>query len=593
MKYTREIWSLLDRRQRRALLGVLLLSILAAFSTVGGVAAVVPFLALVADPQQIGRNASLLWAQNLFGITRREDLLLLLGCAFFVAVLLSNSISLLSTAAAEKFSHSLAAELQLRLFDAYLRLDCGFHARTNSASLATNILQEVYRLTTGIIFSGLVLVSQATASALIVCFVVAVNPVVALSTSVALGGAYLFIFLVVRRPLASHGKNFTREWHERARLVNEALGAVKEILLMRNQAFFTGRFAEATRQIESAQVGIAAISRSPKFILECVTAACLVGAAVWLSRTPDSGNLLAQLSLLGIAAYRLLPALQQSFLNASKIRANRTAFERIEHDLRLEPLGVGQGHSPPDPAWRNRPQHAIALHGITFRYAADRQPALRRLSLNIEAGSFVALLGPNGSGKTTLVDVILGLLRPEEGRVEIDGITLDSTNLASWQSAAAYVPQSTFLLNASLAENIALGTARSNIDECRLRDAVKRANLEELVATLPRGLEEPLGERGAFLSGGQRQRVGIARALYRRPSLLVLDEATGALDTNAERALVDVLAELRGKCTIILIAHRFGSLGRCDRVFEMDHGAIYRSSGIAPNDAPQPGRATV
>ena len=171
-------------------------------------------------------------------------------------------------------------------------------------------------------------------------------------------------------------------------------------------------------------------------------------------------------------------------------------------------------------------------------------------------------------------DVILGLLRPEEGTVEIDGMTLDETNLASWQSAAAYVPQAIFLLNMSLAENIALGTARADIDENRLREAIMLANLQEFVASLPRGADEPLGERGAKLSGGQRQRVGIARALYRRPSLLVLDEATSALDADAERALVDVLAELRGKCTIVLIAHRLSSVRRCDRVFELERGGI-------------------
>jgi HlyD family secretion protein len=591
VKLAREIWSVLDRRQHRVLLGMLLVCILAAFTTVGGVAAVVPFLALLADPRSLEAHPAILYVQDLLGIARQEDMLALLGCAFFGAVLLSNCVNLLALVAAEKFSHSMAGALQLRLFDTYLRLDYRFHAAADHASLAANILQEVQRLTNGIIYSGLMLVTQAISSLLIVGFVVVVNPVAALSAVIAFGTAYLLIYLVVRRRLASHGRVFTRQWHERARLVNEALGAAKEIFLMRNQAFFTRRFAEQTRQIAQSQAGVAAISQSPKFILECVTVACLVAVALWLSRTPGSGNWLVQLSFLGMAAYRLLPALQQSFASVAKIRANRAAFEKIAQDLRRNRHGVEQGNVPPDPAWRERPRLGIKVRDVTLRYAADRHPALHRLSLDIESGSFVAFAGPNGSGKTTLADVILGLVRPDEGFVEIDGIALDETNLASWQSAAAYVPQSIFLLNMSLAENIALGTARADIDESRLREAIVLANLQELVASLPRGLDEPLGERGGNLSGGQRQRVGIARALYRRPSLLVLDEATSALDADAERALVDVLAGLRGKCTIVLIAHRLSSLRRCDRVIELARGTIVNDT-TAPGEEPRRGGMT-
>jgi ATP-binding cassette, subfamily B, bacterial PglK len=585
VKLARDIWSVLDHRQRRVLLGMLLVSILAAFSTVGGVAAVVPFLAFLADPQLLESHPAILYAQELLGIERRENMLLLLGCAFFAAVLLSNGINLLAMVAAEKFSHSMAGALQLRLFDTYLRLDSGFHATADHASLAANILQEVQRLTNGVIYSGLVLVTQAISSLLIVCFVVVVNPVAALSAVIAFGAAYLLIYLVVHRRLASHGQVFTRQWHERARLVSEGLGAVKEIFLMRNQAFFTRRFARQTRQIAQSQAGIAAISQSPKFILECVTVACLVGMALWLSRTPGSGHWLVQLSFLGMAAYRLLPALQQSFASVAKIRANRAAFEKIAQDLRRNRHGVLEADSAPDPAWRERPRHGIGVRQVSLRYTKDRQAALHRISLDIEAGAFVALVGPNGSGKTTLADVILGLLRPDEGSVEIDGITLDERNLASWQSATAYVPQTLVLLDMSLAENIALGSARNEIDEARLRQAIELSNLGDFVESLPRGLDEPLGERGVKLSGGQRQRVGIARALYRRPSLLVLDEATSALDADAERALVDVLADLRGQCTIILIAHRLSSLRRCDRVFEMDRGTIVSGSRKTPEES--------
>jgi ATP-binding cassette, subfamily B, bacterial PglK len=590
MGLARDIWAVLERSQRRLMLGMLLLCVVAAFTTVGGVAAVVPFLSLLAEPRAAEEHAVIRQVQSLFGIARPQDLLFLLGCAFFAATLLSNCVNLLTIVAAEKFSHSIAGALQFRLFDTYLRRDSRFHAAADHASLATNILQEAQRLADRIIYSGLTLVTQAIASVLIVGFVVLLNPVAALAAVFAFGGAYLLIYLVVRRRLAAYGRAFTRLWHERARLVSESLGAVKEIFLMRNQGFFTRRFADQTRQIAHTQARITAISQSPKYILECVTVACLVAVALWLSRRPGSGSWLAQLSFLGMAAYRLLPALQQSFASVAKIRANRAAFEKIAHDLRRNHHGVSPP-TPPDPAWRERPRRAIRLRDVTLRYDAQRRAALQGLSLDIEAGSFVALIGSNGSGKTTLADVILGLLRPEKGSVEVDGVTLDDTNLASWQSAAAYVPQNIILLNVSLAENVALGTARADVDEQRLREVIGLVSLEDFVASLPHGIDESLGDRGAKLSGGQRQRIGIARALYRRPSLLVLDEATSALDTEAECALIDVLAELRGRCTVILIAHRLSSLRRCDRIFELDRGSLV-DHGLTPGAGPRRGLAT-
>jgi HlyD family secretion protein len=576
MKLAREVWALLDRRQHRALIGMLIVSIMAAFSTVGGIAAVVPFLAALSDPQLLESHAAIVWLRDLFGVNDRDQMLALLGCGLLLAVLASNFISMFALIAAEKFSHTIAGELQLSLFEEYLRREWGFHAASDSATLTTNITQEVHRLTNGIIYGGLLLLTNAISSALIICAVIVVNPKVALIATLALGGTYLVIYLNARRRLAANGRMLTRMWDERARLVKESFGAVKELLLLHNQKFFSARFREQTQAIGQAQVSVAAISQSPKYILECVTVACLVGAALWLRRGSDSGAWLVQLAFFGMAAYRLLPALQNSFAHAARIRASRAGLEKIAHDLRRASRANASAAQVPaaDPAWRQRPRHSIAVRNVTHRYSAERPPALHDLSLEIAAGSFVALIGPNGSGKTTLADVILGLVRPQEGLVEIDGIELDDANLPSWQSAAAYVPQSTFLLNASLAENIALGTARDDIDAATLREAVSLAQLDGFVASLPRGIDEPLGEHGSRLSGGQRQRVGIARALYRRPSLLVLDEATSALDRDAERELVGVLGRLCGERTIILIAHRPSSVRLCHRIFELEHGSL-------------------
>jgi ABC-type bacteriocin/lantibiotic exporter with double-glycine peptidase domain len=227
-----------------------------------------------------------------------------------------------------------------------------------------------------------------------------------------------------------------------------------------------------------------------------------------------------------------------------------------------------------DRPWQVRPQREIRLEKVSFRYAPDQPWALEGVSLRIPAGAAVGIVGVNGSGKTTLVDVIVGLLVPSEGRVEVDGSALDETNRTAWQSRIAYVPQNIFLLDSSIAQNIALGIPAADIDRHRLLEAVRLAQLDELVKSLPEGYDHRVGERGIQLSGGQRQRIGIARALYREATVLVFDEATNALDGLTEQELMATLDSLRGRYTTILIAHRMTTVHSCDIIFELENGKI-------------------
>jgi HlyD family secretion protein len=290
----------------------------------------------------------------------------------------------------------------------------------------------------------------------------------------------------------------------------------------------------------------------------------------------------AQLSFFGLAAYRLLPALQQAFAAITKIRANRSAVESVADDLRQALRHARRGETRAiDRSWQGRPRREIRLNAVTFHHTADRPAAVQGLSLCIPAGATVGVVGANGSGKTTLVDLLTGLLAPDAGNIEVDGIVLDDTNRGAWQATIAYVPQHVFLLDTTLAQNIALGTPAEQIDRERMRAAVRLARLEECVVALPGGYDEVLGERGARLSGGQRQRLAIARALYRQASLLILDEATSALDGAAEEQVVDMLHDLRPTCTVVLIAHRMSALRHCDVIHELANGRLVRSGTYA------------
>jgi ABC-type multidrug transport system fused ATPase/permease subunit len=388
--------------------------------------------------------------------------------------------------------------------------------------------------------------------------------------------------------LLRNGQSESRYHAERARTISEGLGAIREVMLAQARGFFVRRFAAQSRSISRSAVNTLAISQAPKYILECITVACLVGVALYLHGRPDAGGRwMAQLSFVVFAAYRLLPALQQAFAAIVKIRADRSAFAGIEIDLgRANPSRRIARDALAERAWRGRPRSEIRLSEVSFRYAPDRPAAVLGASLVIPAGAIVGFIGPNGSGKTTLLDLVSGLLVPQSGHIEIDGMRLNRANSVAWQSTIAYVPQHPTLFEATLAENIAFGALPAQVDRERLEAAVRMARLTECVAALPNGYDEWLGA-GCGLSGGQRQRVAIARALYRDASLLILDESTSALDAAAEGEVTETLDLLRSGRTILIIAHRTNALRYCDFVVELSGGRIV-GSGKHGQPVPSP-----
>jgi ABC-type bacteriocin/lantibiotic exporter with double-glycine peptidase domain len=299
-------------------------------------------------------------------------------------------------------------------------------------------------------------------------------------------------------------------------------------------------------------------------------------------RGTGTGQWIAHIALLGLAAYRLMPPLQQVFAAVARIRTDAPAFERIADDLLAARRRVGTKARDAGAAdWATRPRREIRLTGVSYRYTRERDSGVSDISLRISAGTLVGLAGPNGSGKTTLADLLLGVLVPQTGRIEVDGVMLDAENRDLWLDAVAHVPQQIVLLDATVAENVAFGVPRGEIDHERVRQALHDARLDAAVEALSHGLATQIGQHGAQLSGGQRQRLGIARALYRRASLLVLDEATSALDPAAEKEIVSLLRALRGRCTIVLVAHRATSLQGCDELFELEGGRLVGSGAVA------------
>jgi ATP-binding cassette, subfamily B, bacterial PglK len=581
MNLLRDLWSVLTPRQRLGVLAGQILALVMAFATVTGIGSIAPFFAVLGDPEVIGRNRFLHALYGQFGFSSRRDFVVALGVGFIAMALLSNLINLLGSYALSRLAWWIGTDLQSALFAEYLNRPYPFHARTHSALLLNNVITETARATHEILHNGLMSVSNLISAVSILLAMLLLNPAIAVGMILALAGGYALIYLIVRNRVLRSGRIQSESFAEQARIAAESFGAIKEVLVLRIQDFFRASFERAGRAAAHAYVHTQQVAQSPKYVMECVAVAGLVGVALALSGGEHGiGPWLGQLTFAGFAAYRLLPTLQQGFAGLVKVRAARAGFATLAPDLRLARTRKSAGVAA-DRALLESPRQGIDLEDVSFRYAPDRPAGVDRVSLHIPARSAVGLVGVNGSGKTTLVDLIAGLLVPQAGRLQVDGIEVTDANRTAWRSRIAYVPQSIYLLDTTIAGNVALGIPTDSIDRERLLAAARLAQLDDFVRTLPDGYNHPVGERGVRLSGGQRQRIGIARALYTNASVLMLDEATNALDSLTEQELMATLMRLRGRYTIVLIAHRLSTLRACDAIFEIRNGQVAASGTYA------------
>ncbi len=581
------LWRLLNRRQRRRLVALQFLSVLMAFTTVGGIAAIQPFFSVLTQPDAIDRSPLLHFFYTRFHFSGEREFLLALGCAFAAVVLIANAVNVLGMLVMNRFAFRVGETFQVALFREYLRRGCAFRASTNSATLSSNVLYESARVTGGILQSGLVLITNVVTTVCIIASILFVSPGIALSAIAGLGASYALIYLGTRRRLLRNGRAETRALAARSKIVTEGFGALKEITLLRGQQLFVDAFARHCRSFASSTTSTLAISQAPRHVIEVIMVCGLVAMALHAtSGSEGAGSWVAQVSFIGLAAYRLLPALQQAFASMVKIRAERPAFDGIAADLRsaLAAPHVEVPAAAADRAWRGRPRREILLEGVSYHHAAGRPAAVANVTLRIPAGAFVGFVGPTVPGKTTLMDLVSGLLVPQSVACSSMALLSMTRTAVPGNQSLRMSHRSVFLLDASVSENVALGVRPEHIDAERVRSAVRLARLEECVAALPKGYDETLGERGCRLSGGQRQRLGVARALYREASVLMMDEITSALDVVAEQEIIDMLLTLREGRTILLIAHRPSSLRHCDVLFELDAGRVVDANALVTPD---------
>lgn len=562
----RGLWQQTSKGLRRQFFLVLVMTFVGAFAEVVTLGALLPFLALIANPGTATQYPLVESLIEALGFSVPADNLLALTLFFSAAVIVAGTVRVLLAWVSNHFVFMLGHELSLKVYERVLYQAYSYHLSRNT-STAVAALHQVNTITAGVLIPMLQSISAGIIGLFIIGALFVFSPVVSLVAFAGFGGIYFLVSLLVRKRLSTNSRTIARMQSEEIRAIQEALGGIRDVLMNGTQPVFLARFREFDECMRKAQATNALAAVIPRFAIESAGMVLIAGLAYFLiTGTPNVGYVVPTLGMLALGAQRLLPLMQLFYGNWTIILGNLANV-----DLVLKIL-----ETPIPDEWLEETvqplpfRRAIVFKDVSFQYASDQRPVVRRFDLTIAKGAKVGLVGKTGSGKSTTVDLLTGLLEPTSGSIEIDGRPLDASTRRAWQRQIAHVPQSIFLADASIAENIAFGIEPAKIDPERVRLAAEQAAIGSFVESLPDGYGTVVGERGVRLSGGQRQRIGIARALYRQATVLIFDEATSALDAETEAMVMDAIRELPADLTVIIVAHRLTTVAYCDDLVTLD-----------------------
>lgn len=570
----KRLWRSIAPRRRLQFSFLLVLMVLASFADILSIGAVVPFLGVLMTPERVFSQPAFAPVIQWLGIAEPQGLLFPFTMAFAAAALLAGAMRLMLLYAQTRLSHGIGADFSLSIYRRTLFQPYRVHISRNSSELIAAISSKTASVVYQTLLPLLSLISSCFILTAILAALIAINPQIALVAFLGFGLIYAGVVMMTRRALIRDGQRANQEQARVVKALQEGLGGIRDVLLEGAQETYVRTYLSADVPMRRAQANIQIVAGSPRYGIEAVGMVFIAALSYWLAIQPE--GIVASISVLGalaLGAQRLLPILQLMFSSWSSLRAGKPALDDVLGMLE-QPLPVHASSTEPvKPVAFDRD---IALEAATFRYSVDSEPVLNALSLTIPRGEKVGFIGATGSGKSTLLDIVMGLISPDVGRLLVDGIPIDDSNIRGWQVRIAHVPQHIFLTDDTIAENIAFGVPRSEIDMDRVREAAVRAQVANVIEALDEGYDTPVGERGVRLSGGQRQRIGIARALYKKADLLVLDEATSALDTGTEGAVMDSLDSLGQELTVLMVAHRLSTLRNCGRIVELEQGRIRR-----------------
>ncbi|MFA6922267.1 MAG: ABC transporter ATP-binding protein [Gallionella sp.] len=568
------LWSHIDSR-RRIQFGVLLvLMICASFAEVISIGAVLPFLGVLIAPGRVFEHHAVQPFIQILGITEPAQLLLPLTIAFGLAILLAGAMRLLLMWASTRLTYSVGADLSMNIYRRTLFQPYVVHVSRNSSHVINGISGKANAVMTGIILPALNLISSSVLLIAILVTLLSVDPIIAVAAFGGFGLIYAFIIRFTRARLLNNSQRIARESTQVIKSLQEGLGGIRDVLIDGSQEVYCRIFRNADQILRSAQGSSSFISSSPRYAMEALGMLLIAVLAYIMAQQADGiTKAIPVLGVLALGAQRMLPVLQQAYGGWTSISGSQVTLQDTL-DLLDQPL----------PDYADQPAaeqltflRNIALKHISFRYGLQTPWVLTDLNLTIAKGGRVGFIGTTGSGKSTLLDIVMGLLEPSEGTLEIDDQTITVANQRGWQAHIAHVPQVIFLADSSIEENIAFGVPFDKIDRQRVREAARQAQIAEVIESWPNQYQTFVGERGIRLSGGQRQRIGIARALYKQADVIIFDEATSALDNETEEAVMQAIEGLSEDLTVLIIAHRLTTLRNCTQIVELGDGKVKRT----------------
>lgn len=567
-------------RERRIQLGVLFcVMLIASFAELFSIGMVIPFLGALTTPEIIYEHRFAKPLIAIFGLVHPKDLLLPTTLVFVTAVVLAGSVRFILVWMQARISLGIVNELATGIYHRTLSQPYAVHISRNSSEIISGILSKVSGAIGGTLGASLVIISSQLILVAILLTLVMVDPVVAFSSLLSFGAVYLLITQLTKKQLAQDSEHISRASTEVVKVLQEGLGGIREVLLDGTQSIHSMAYRRADTNLRKAQANIQIISIGPRYAIEALGMVIIAVIAYVLTNRPGGFvSMIPVIGALAIGAQRVLPLLHQSYSSWALILGNRDSL-RDALDLLEQPL-VEDGGSSSTPV-NIRFNQAIRLDGISFRYAPQAPLVLSNLSLSLPKGGRIGFIGATGSGKSTLLDILMGLLQPTEGSLLIDEVVLSGVNRRAWQSHIAHVPQTIFLSDATIAENIAFGVPRDEVDLERVKIAAGQAQISGVIESWSAQYDTRVGERGIKLSGGQRQRIGIARALYKQADVIIFDEATSALDNETEQAVMQAIDGLGDHLTILMVAHRLTTLKNCTQIIELQNGELKRIGSYA------------
>jgi len=567
------LWRHISPRRRGQFGLLLILMVLASFAEIFSIGTTLPFLGIFVAPERVFEHAAVQPIIQALGLTAPKQLLLPLTITFGVAAIIAGTMRLLLLWVSTRVSFSTGAHIGADIYRRTLYQPYMVHCTRNSSEVISGISSKTNDVIYSTVIPVLTIISSGIMLITILAILLAVEPVITLAAFGSFGLIYTLIIRLTRRQQLINSQSISRESSHVIKSLQEGLGGIRDVLIDGSQAAYCQIYHNADYSLRRAQGSNAFINYSPRYGMEALGMVVIAVLAYLLSqRTDGIVKVIPILGVMALSAQRLLPVLQQAYGAWISIRGSQTSLQDT-----LELL------DQPLPDYANQPvaqplpfKHSISLKRLGFRYSPQTPHILNHLNLVIAKGGRIGFVGATGSGKSTLLDIIMGLLQPTDGMLEVDGQAVTLGNQRAWQTHVAHVPQAIFLADSSIEENIAFGVPKGQIDRQRVKLAAQQAQIADSIESWPQGYQTFVGERGIRLSGGQRQRIGIARALYKQADVIIFDEATSALDNETEQAVMQAIEGLSKDLTLLIIAHRLTTLKNCTQIVELGGGGIKR-----------------